>query len=70
MATTKQINYIMALLSAKSDLFACTGVVTLPMVSAGLAKRKEMNTPLTTWAAGLDKSDASWVIGKLAPEAR
>ncbi len=66
MATTKQINYIMSLLSARPELFASTGVVTLPMVTFGLATRKEMNTPLNAWAAKLDKSDASWVIGKLA----
>ncbi len=66
MASTKQINYIMSLLSAKSELFASTGVVTLPMVQAGLAKRGEMNSSLSNWAGKLDKSDASWVIGKLA----
>jgi hypothetical protein len=66
MATTKQINYIMSLLMAKSELFASTGVVTFQMVGAGLATRKEMGNALTTWAGKLDKSDASWVIGKLA----
>lgn len=65
MATTKQIGYILNLLTAKSELFASTGVVTYPMVQAGLASRKEMNTPLNAWAAKLNKSDASWVIGKL-----
>jgi hypothetical protein len=66
MATEKQLNYIMSLLRAKSELFASTGVVTFPMFERGLASRKEVGLPLSVWAGKLDKSEASWVIGKLA----
>ena len=65
MASKKQTQYILDLLNGKSELFASTGVVTMPMVHARLATRREMNTPLATWVRSLDKSDASWVIGKL-----